>query len=786
MRPIAVCQTAHLLLTHRHRGQAPSHICFVLSAVLIEYNAIPLKIVNENRYQSLISWYTIAPQSLARMPPHLAHSLGSSFMRRTLVCICVLQAFSPFTWAEALPADKASVELQATSITGTADYETAQGPVKGYLATRSASATRTDTAIHETPQSISVVTKDAVEDIGATRLQDALDYAGGVGRANNFGGQGLTTFTVRGFTTGEFYRNGFPINRGYPNTPDANTIERLEVLRGPATMLYGRGDPGGTFNVVSKQPLAEPTVTLGSQLDDQGMQRATLDASGPLDEQGRLAYRLNVVGEGGDTFRDHVETERYGVTPVITWQASDDTKVIFEGDFMRNNHPLDRGLTRFANQKGTASRDTFWGDKDVGKLHNDNSVAQLRFEHLLNDNWTLGGGFQYLDGTLQGNGIEANSLAADGHTLNRNFNYRKLEWTDKDTQLNLTGHFSTGGFDHTLLTGVEFEDYDYKSIIQRSSASYTSDIFNPVYGKPRPALTSTPTHDTENLKTYSAFVQDQVALTERLKVLAGARFERFEHEYKSYVTGVKPWNASDNAVTPRVGVTYDLTDTVAVYADAARSFKPNTGASLQGGGFDPEKGKSYEMGLKWQGFDRQLSVDAAIYQIDKKNVLTNDPADPTGISKVAAGQVRSRGLDLNVAGNLTPEWRVIGGYAYVDAKVTKDNTIRVGSHLANIPRNSFSLLNVYEFQDGALKGLGLGAGTKYVDERVGQTSNTAFTMDGYTVVDLLSYYKVNEKVRLNLDVKNLFNRDFEEGAFGNFYAYPGEPRTVQVGIAYTL
>jgi len=705
-------------------------------------------------------------------------------MRRTLVSLCVLQAFSPLSWAEVESAEKAGIELQATSITGTADYETAQGPVQGYHATRSASATRTDTAIHETPQSISVVSKDVVEDIGATRLQDALDYAGGVGRANNFGGQGLTTFTVRGFTTGEFYRNGFPINRGYPNMPDANTIERLEVLRGPATMLYGRGDPGGTFNVISKQPLAEPTVTLGSQLDDQGMQRATLDASGPLDEQGRLAYRLNVVGEGGETFRDHVETERYGVTPVITWQATDDTKVIFEGDFMRNNHPLDRGLTRFTNQKGTASRDTFWGDKDVGKLHNDNNMAQLRFEHLLNDNWTLGGGFQWLDGTLQGNAIEANSLAADGHTLNRNFNYRKLEWTDKDAQLNLTGHFSTGAFDHTLLTGVEFEDYDYKSIIQRSSAAYTSDIFNPVYGKPRPALTSTPTHDKENLKTYSAFIQDQVALTERLKVLAGARFERFEHEYETYVAGGKNWKASDNSVTPRVGAIYDLTDTLAIYADAARSFKPNTGASSGGVGFEPEKGKSYEMGIKWEGLDRQLSVDAAIYQIDKKNVLTTDPLDPN--SKVAAGQVRSRGFDLNVAGNLTPEWRVIGGYAYVDAEVTKDNTIRVGSRLANIPRNSFSLLNVYEFQDGSLKGLGLGAGAKYVDERVGQTSNTPFSMDAYTVVDLLSYYKVNDKVRLNLDVKNLFNRDFEEGAFGNFYAYPGEPRTVQVGIAYTL
>ncbi len=158
-------------------------------------------------------------------------------MRRTLVPLCVIQAISQAAWADQVTAGQPSVELQNIDIQGAANAETAQGPVEGYRATRSASATRTDTSLHETPQSVSVVTRDAVEDIGSTRLQDALDYAGGVGRANNFGGQGLTTFTVRGFTTGEFYRNGFPINRGYPNMPDANTIERLEVLRGPATTL---------------------------------------------------------------------------------------------------------------------------------------------------------------------------------------------------------------------------------------------------------------------------------------------------------------------------------------------------------------------------------------------------------------------------------------------------------------------------------------------------------------------------------------------------------------------
>ncbi|MEE3975924.1 TonB-dependent receptor [Pseudomonas viridiflava] len=707
-------------------------------------------------------------------------------MRRTFLSLCVIQAISQSAWADQVTANNSSIELQNIDIQSATDIETAQGPVQSYRATRSVSATRTDTSLHETPQSISVVTREAVEDIGATRLQDALDYAGGVGRANNFGGQGLTTFTVRGFTTGEFYRNGFPVNRGYPNMPDASTIERLEVLRGPATTLYGRGDPGGTFNVVSKQPLAERSVTLGSQLNDQGMKRGTLDASGPLDDDGRFTYRLNVVGEGGDTFRDHVETERYGVTPVLAWQVDDATRITFEGDFMRNNAPLDRGLTRYPAQTRTASRDTFFGEKDVGKLHNDNNMAQIRFDHDLNADWKLGGGIQMLDGSLKGDAIEANGLAADGRTLGRNFNYRKLEWTDRDVQLNVTGHFATAGVDHTLLAGVEYEDYDYKSIIRRSSGAvnaYTIDIFDPVYGQARPALTRTTTNDKENLKTYAAFVQDQVALTERMKLLAGVRFERFEHDYDTFGVGV-PFTNSDNAVTPRLGLTYDLTDTVAVYANTARSFKPNTGASRLGGGFKAEEGKSYEVGVKWEALDRQLSVDAALYQIEKQNVLTTDPVDST--FSVAAGEVRSRGLDLNVVGNLTPEWRVMGSYAYVDAEVTKDNTLRSGTRLLNIPEQTFSLLNVYEFQDGALRGLGLGAGGRYVDQRAGQTANTAFSMDSYTVFDLLAFYKVNEHVKLNLDVKNVFDKEYEEGAFGNVYAYPGAPRTVQVGIAYTL
>ncbi|MBJ9975226.1 TonB-dependent siderophore receptor [Pseudomonas sp. S75] len=710
-------------------------------------------------------------------------------MRRMIVSLCLLNTVAPLAMAaEASTPATGNLELDAVNINAeSADYERADGPVQGYRASRSASATRTDTSLHETPQSISVVPKDVLDDIGATRLQDALDYAGGVGRANNFGGQGLTTFTVRGFTTGEFYRNGFPVNRGYPNAPDANTIERLEVIRGPNTALYGRGDPGGTFNVVSKQPLPERKVTVGSQFDDQGMHRATLDASGPLNQDGSLAYRLNLLGEGGDSFRDDVRGERYDVAPVLSWQVNDTTRITFEGDFMRNNRPLDRGLPRYPGKVGSLSRDTYlWEKGSDNLLHNDNDMAQLRFEHQLNDSWTLGGGLQFLDGSLKGNAVEANGAPVDGRTLQRNFNYRKLEWTDRDWQLNLTGHFDTGGLSHTLLTGVEYENYDYNSIIQRSSAAagtYPIDIYRPVLGQPRPALTRVTTWDKENLQTWAAFIQDQVTLTERLKAVAALRFERFEHDYVNKLSNAGDFTKAENSVTPRLGLMYDLTDTLAVYANTARSFKPNTGTPAGGGGFDPEKGKSYEVGLKWEALNRQLSVDAALYHIVKENVLTLDPANPA--NSLAAGEVRSRGLDLNVTGNITPAWKVIGGYAYVDAEVTKDNRLATGTRLANSPRNSFSLINTYEFQEGLAKGLGLGLGLKYVDDRKGQTDNATYTMERYSVVDLLSYYKVNEHVRLNLDVKNLFDKGYDEAGWNN-YVYPGAPRTVQAGVAYTF
>ena len=710
-------------------------------------------------------------------------------MRRFIVPVLSLQALACTAQAAEQPASSSEpIALGQMEITAS-QAERADGPVDGYRATRSASATRTDTPIHEIPQSISVVPAQVAQDIGATRLEDALDYAGGVERGNNFGGQGLTEFLVRGFSSQEFYRNGFAVNRGYPNMPDAATLERIEVLRGPASMLYGRGDPGGTFNIVSKQPQAERRTVLGTQFNTEGLRRGTLDTTGALDEQADFTYRLNLVAEGADSFRDHVESERYNVAPVLRWDLSAATAIIFEGDYLHNRHPLDRGVTRYANQQGQLPRDRFLGEESAGKFANDNATTQLRIEHLLNDQWTLRGGVQYLDGSLEGGAVENNGLAADGRTVGRNYSERRLEWNDTAIQANLEGRFNALGFAHTLLTGVEYDDFNYNSRIDRSASgtnAFPIDIYEPVYGQPLPPITRTTTFDDEDLQSYALFLQDQVELTERFTLQLGARLERFEQEYTNKLSPTGSWNQAHNAVSPRIGAIYDLTESLAVYANASRSFKPNRGADRSSQAFDPEEGIAYETGVKYELPEHNLSVTAALFHITKENVLTADPLDSN--FQIAAGEVRSRGFDFSVAGNITPQWRVIGGYAYVDAEVTESNSTStpVGSRLANVPEHSFNLLDTYEFDNGALDGLGLGVGVKYVSSRKGSTSNTAFDMGAYTVVDLLAYYPLTDRVRLNLNLDNVFDEQYDERAWGNIWAYPGAPRTLQAGISVEL
>ncbi len=667
----------------------------------------------------------------------------------------------------------------------TAAGERGDGPVDDYRATRSVSATRTDTPIREIPQSISVVPRAVLEDTAAVRVDAALDYVGGVARGNNFGGQTLYEYNVRGFATGEYYRNGFPMNRGYQGSPDTAAIERLEVLRGPASLLYGRGDPGGTLNIVTKQPVAENSAVLGGLFGSHGLWRGTIDTTGALRADGSISYRLNGAAEGGGSFRGHVESSRQYLAPAFTWQVSPDTTFTLEGEFLHNERTFDRGVVAYGNRPGVVPRDRFLGEPEVGNIRNTSGLGQLRFDHRINNDWSLRGGAQYFGGTLDGRAVEPSSLLADGRTLRRELRQRDFAWNDLNIQLNLVGRFTTGPVGHTLLAGIEYERYHNREILRRSNpgvSPFAIDILGPVYSQRLPALTRR-TDTLENSNTYAAYLQDQISLTNRLKLVAGIRVEHFDQDFAQRNTGTASPQAQ-TAATPRVGLIYELTSNVSTYASYAQSFRPNRGGDISGRSFSPEKGEAYEVGAKFDLFSDRLSATAALFHITKENVLTANPADTT--YSIAAGEVRSRGFDLTLAGNPMPGWRVIGGYAYIDAEVTRDATLRPGTRLLNVPRHSASLLNVYEFQAGTLEGLGVGSGINLVGSRAGDTVGSTFRLPAYATVDLLAYYKIGDRVRLNLNVNNLLDRTYYDRSYNSVWVSPGAPLTVLGGVTIRL
>lgn len=691
-----------------------------------------------------------------------------------------LVGFGPSSAVAQLAADATQeVQLDELSVAGNG------GPpskVDGYLAKNSVSATRTDTPLREVPQTVVVVPDQVLTDAAATRIDTALDLAG-VGRANNFAGLGLTEFTIRGFNTGEFFRNGFPINRGFPNSPDVVSIERIEVLKGPSAFLYGRGDPGGTFNIVTKQPLAERSLAVSSQYGSFNQKRTTFDATGALDQDGQVLARVTGAVEDNGSFRDFVHGDRYYLAPVIAWKPSADTTIILEGEVLSTAATFDRGVVPINGNLRAVRRNRFIGEPGIAPVRNDNALGQLRIEHRLDPDWVVSAGAQALGGHLFGDGVGAMNVLGDGRTLRRTFEHRDLSWSDLDLQLNLAGKFETGPFHHTLLIGLEYDSYRYREIFNRSNANaipFVLDLLTPRYGQfPLPPLGSV-TNFLQNIQSYAGYVQDQIDLTPRLHALVGVRVEDLGLVSTDYRTG-RTTSLQGTVATPRFGLIYDLTDAVSLYGNYGRSFFPNTGTDRSGRPFAFQQGEGFEAGAKLSLLDGNLSATAAVFDIRRTNVLTVDPVDPN--FSVAAGAVRSRGFDLTVAGYLAPGWRVFGTYTHVDAAVARDNTLPVGTRLANIPADSFAIQSVYEFQSAEWRGLGLGGGLTYVGQRVAGTALSTFKLPEYTAVSLISYYWITPGVRVYLNVDNLFDATYYDRAFQNRYATSGAPRTIMGGVA---
>lgn len=686
--------------------------------------------------------------------------------------------------SQAAAQDNQPAVLPTLSVEGAAP---APAPAETYHVPRSSSATRTDTPLIDVPQTAVPVSKQVLEDTGSTTMETALDYVAGTAKGNNFGGLNLYEMNLRGLKTVNSAKNGFSANRRYDGTADAANTEQVDILLGPAASMYGRGDPGGFVNIVTKKPFDETRTTLQGMTGSYDLYRGTLDSNIVLNEDRSLLGRFNLALESRDSFRDHVSSERRFFAPVLSWQANDRTRLVLEAEALEDERVFDRGIVAVNGSMGAVPITRFLGEPNDGRFRNDNYLASGRLEHDVGDDWTLSLGLLSKTGSMYGFATEANSLDAATGVLSRRRSLRDYNWNSNTAQLEALGHLEAGGMTHTLLAGFEYERARSSEHFYRATAG-SINIYNPVYGQSNvtPAILTDLLDVSDN---YAVYLQDQIELSERWQLLIGARGDWLEQDFEDRVSR-KSAPQSRRGFSPRAGLTYKVMPDVALYSSVARSFRPvmdsHTGFTTAADGkpFKPETGLGYEAGVKADLFGRRLTVTAALFHVTKQNVLATDPADSN--QQIQAGEVRSKGFDLNIAGAITPEWRVIGGYAYTDAEVTEDTTLPVGARLQNIPLHSLGLWTVYEFKTGPLKGLGFGGGVNAVTDRAVSATNDGVLMPAYAKVDLLGFYRLSDSARLSLNVYNLLDKDYYERAFGPLRVVPGQPLSATATLSVTF
>lgn len=681
----------------------------------------------------------------------------------------------PSSFAQSNAASDEPLQLEGAEVRGSQQESR-------YYSPNASSATKTDTPILETPQNIQIMSSQMVEDIGALRLDDTLGYVSGIARQNSFGGL-WDNFSIRGFSgdenTGpEVLRNGFAANRGFNASRDMANVERIEFLKGPASALYGRSDPGGTINIVTKRPQWSRAGTAKLSYGSYAQRRAELDLTGPATDT--LAYRLNLAVEDNNSFRDTVESERQFVAPALTWRASDQTTFSYDGEFLRHKAPLDRGVVAVADKLGVVPVSRFLGEPGDGQVTIENQTHQFSMDHIFSADWYSRVAVGYKEGSLQGYSTEPSALI-DGRTLRRQRRHRDNESTDYSLQAELFGTVQTGDVLHRLVFGADTYRFETDQVMRRFSPSganpYAIDIFEPQYGQLAPEP-SPNTDRFERQKAHALYLQNQMEFGDHWRVLAGARFDNYRQQLEDR-RNITTRSQSQTATSPRLGVVYLANDQVSVYANASKSFRPNAGADVAGQAFDPEKGEALEIGIKAESLDGRIGGSLALFHIEKENVATADPFNPS--FSIAAGEVESRGVELDVSGQLTAGLRVNVSYAYVDAEVTKDNTIPVGSRLLNVPRHSGSVLAVQDIGLG-----GFGAGLNYVGRRSGVAQDNGFELPAYTTMKVLGFYRVTPAVRLNLDVDNLFDRDHYLSSYNALWVTPGTRRTVTGSVEYNF
>ncbi|MGO2006984.1 TonB-dependent siderophore receptor [Vreelandella alkaliphila] len=679
-----------------------------------------------------------------------------------------------------------STELPTLQVTESRIYEEATGPVQGIAASRSATGTKTDTPIIETPQSISVVSSEEFRNYGAQNFTGALGYTAGI--TSTFAGAIDTTndsLMVRGFPVYENYRDG---SKFQANTFDGQQelygLERLEVLRGASSVLYGVSSPGGVVNAVSKRPTNEPLREVNVQAGSYDRRQISADFSDALDEDGVWSYRLTMLHRDSNTFIDHVPDDRTYIAPAFKWQPNENTSLTLLSEYQRDQSVYFWGLptngTILPNPNGNIPRERFGGEPGFDEYDNERYSIGYLFEHDFSDRLRLNHSFRTFraDRDVDNIGLSQTPQSGDGRLYGRFAHDRRDASRALTSDTSLQYDWEAGATSNTTLVGLDYTRHRHETERYRRTVS-PLDLYNPVYGSELGEPTPNPYSQVNRNEQVGLYFQNQMKIANKWVVMLGGRQDWTDTESSRYFDPSQGLQQADDAFTGRIGFVYLADNGLAPFASFSQSFEVATGTDRNGNQFEPTQGEQYEVGIRYQpeGWDTLLTATA--YELTQKNALATDPVDSSFQRQM--GEVRSRGVELEAKTEIGLNTSLVAAYAYTDARITKSSPVtpdKVGERTGQVPYNQFSLWGDYRLGNFGLPSLKLGAGVRYV----GSTLPNSF-LDGevsdFTLVDAMVSYETGPWL-LSLNATNLTDETYIESC--TYACFYGEPRSI-IGTA---
>jgi len=640
----------------------------------------------------------------------------------------------------------------------------------------------------ETPQSELKIDLEALENAGAVSLDQALDLSASVARQNNFGGL-WNSFSLRGFVGDEnlpsnYLVNGFNAGRGFGGSRDLSGIESVEVLKGPRAALFGRGEPGGTVNLVTKRPTFDTQGEIKLSVSSFDTYRADVDYTTALNDD--VAIRLVGFYEDAESFRDTIETTKQGFSPSIVWNINNNSQLIYELEYSDQEVPFDRGVLAIDGELGLIPESRFLGEPGDGPIEADVLGHQLEYIHDFDDNWSILFGANYRDTSLEGFATETGFGGVVNGEVNRFRRYRDYDSTYQVLRAEVSGNVNVAGVENRLIIGIDADKFENDQFALRVRGDQYINVFNPVYGAYELPTPTSNTDRVEIQESVGVFIQDQISLTDKLDIRIGARFDDYEQRLNNRLANTKT-KQTQSRMSPQFGVVYEASDYVSVYGAYGENFRPLSGADANGDGFEPNQSSSAEVGVNFTLNDGALFGTVAVFKVEQDNMLVVD--DATAFTYAAIGEAQSKGIEIDLTGELTDTLEVWASYAFVDATIENSffdanfgYTVEAGASLLNVPEQQLSLQLV---QSTVLygKAIKFGGGLLHVGKRNG-FFGTDFELPSYTTARVFVNYDVTDSIGIAAEVNNLFDETYYTNSFADAWVQPGTPRNVKFSASY--